>query len=91
MRTQFPGMSDIGGYRAGDAGDHGSGRAVDIMTGSGDGDAVAAYLQQHAGELNITYVIWKQRIWTPGGSWTPMADRGDPTQNHFDHVHVSVS
>ena len=91
VRTEFPDMTDIGGYRAGDSGDHGSGRAVDIMVSGSRGDQVAAWLQENAGELNITYVIWEQRIWHPGGGWEPMEDRGDPTQNHFDHVHVSVS
>lgn len=91
VRTEFPDMSDIGGYRAGDSGDHGSGNAVDVMVSGSRGDQVAAWVQQNAGSLNVTYVIWKQRIWHPGGGWEPMEDRGDPTQNHFDHVHVSVS
>ncbi|WP_435203274.1 hypothetical protein [Janibacter sp. GS2] len=91
VRTQFPDVSDIGGYRAGDPGDHGSGKAVDIMVTGARGDQIAAWLQQNAGGLNITYVIWEQRIWTPGGSWKPMEDRGSATQNHFDHVHVSVN
>ncbi|WP_169701925.1 hypothetical protein [Janibacter terrae] len=91
VRTQFPDMTDIGGYRAGDPGDHGSGRAVDIMVTGARGDQVNAWLQQHAGELNITYIIWQQRIWYPNGSSNMMEDRGDPTQNHYDHVHVSVS
>ncbi|HCE60779.1 MAG TPA: hypothetical protein DER11_05185 [Janibacter terrae] len=90
VRTQFPDMTDIGGYRAGDPGDHGSGRAVDIMVTGARGDQVNAWLQQHAGELNITYIIWQQRIWYPNGSSNMMEDRGDPTQNHYDHVHVSV-
>ena len=91
MRTQFPDMTNIGGYRAGDPGDHGSGNAVDIMVTGARGDQVAAWLQSNAGSLNIKYIIWQQRIWMPGGSWKPMEDRGDPTQNHFDHVHVSVN
>lgn len=90
VRSQYPHLTNIGGYRAGDPGDHGTGNAVDVMVGSADGDAVAAFVQQHAGELDVKYVIWKQRIWMPGGSWKPMEDRGDPTQNHFDHVHISV-
>lgn len=90
VRTQFPDMTNIGGYRAGDPGDHGSGNAVDIMVTGSRGDQVASWLQANAGQLNIKYIIWKQRIWMPGGSWKPMEDRGDPTQNHFDHVHVSV-
>lgn len=91
VRSQFPDMTNIGGYRAGDGGDHGSGKAVDVMVTGARGDQVAAWLQQNASSLNIKYVIWKQRIWHPGGSWESMADRGDPTQNHFDHVHVSVN
>ena len=90
VRTQFPDMTNIGGYRAGDPGDHGSGNAVDIMVTGSRGDQVASWLQANAGQLNIKYIIWKQRIWMPGGSWKPMEDRGDPTQNHFDHVHVSL-
>jgi hypothetical protein len=52
---------------------------------------VAEYLQGRAGELGITYLIWKQRRWSPGGSWVAMEDRGSATANHYDHVHVSVS
>lgn len=91
VHASFPRLTNIGGFRAGDPGDHGSGHAVDIMTSTADGDAVAAHLQGMAGTLNIKYIIWKQRIWYPGGGWKPMADRGSVTENHFDHVHVSVN
>ena len=60
-----------------------------MVTGS-TGDAIAAYLQQNAGRLNIKYLIWKQRYWQPGSDWRMMSDRGSATQNHYDHVHVSV-
>jgi hypothetical protein len=91
VRDEFPHLTEYGGVRAGDSGDHGSGHAVDIMTSTADGDAVAEYLQGRAGELGITYLIWKQRRWSPGGSWVAMEDRGSATANHYDHVHVSVS
>jgi hypothetical protein len=90
VREEFPELDNIGGVRAGDPGDHGSGHAVDIMTSTAQGDAVAQYLQGRAGELGIKYLIWKQRRWAPGGSWVPMEDRGSVTANHYDHVHVSV-
>ena len=92
VRTAF-GITTIGGYRPGDSGDHGTGHAVDIMISStAQGDAVAAFVQAHASEFHVTYVIWRQRIWFPGTStWRPMADRGSITANHYDHVHVSVS
>lgn len=91
VRTQFPSVTNIGGYRAGDPGDHGTGRAVDIMVTGSSGDAIASYLQANAGRLNIKYLIWKQRYWQPGSSWRFMEDRGSATANHYDHVHVSVN
>ena len=91
VRDNFPQIHSFGGYRAGDM-DHGSGNAVDVMISSkAQGDSVAAYVMAHASELNVKYVIWQQRIWYPSsGTWKGMADRGSPTANHMDHVHVSV-
>jgi hypothetical protein len=91
VREEFPELDSFGGVRAGDPGDHGSGHAVDIMTSTSEGNAVADHLRGRAGELGITYLIWQQRRWSPGDSWVPMEDRGSPTANHMDHVHVSVS
>jgi hypothetical protein len=91
VKAEFPGSGPFGGYRPGDPLDHGTGHAVDIMCGLSEGDTIAAFLQANAGELNIKYIIWRQRIWYPGGGgWQGMEDRGSATANHFDHVHVSV-
>lgn len=90
----FPGVaSAYGGYRAGDGGDHGTGHALDIMVSGAAGWEIARYLQAHAGELGITYLIYEQQMWMAGdshGAWEYMADRGSPTANHYDHVHVST-
>lgn len=86
-------VSGFGGYRPGDDGDHGSGRAVDVMVSGEAGWEIARFLQPRAGELGITYIIYEQRIWqagNPAGAWEWMADRGGATANHYDHVHVSV-
>lgn len=86
-------VSGFGGYRPGDDGDHGSGRAVDVMVSGEVGWEIARYLQPRAGELGITYIIYEQRIWeagNPAGAWEWMADRGSVTANHYDHVHISV-
>lgn len=94
VRANFPSITTIGGYRPGDPLDHGSGHAADIMCNTAEGDAVAAFFQANAAEYNIKYIIWRQRIWYPGSSstaWRGMADRGSITQNHYDHVHVSVN
>ncbi|HLV72098.1 hypothetical protein FHX41_2571 [Actinomadura hallensis] len=92
----------IGCYRSGaDAQDHARGRACDFMQSTGGrmpspgamrhGDQVARYAVQNARRLGISYVIWRQHIWNVrGGGWRPMPDRGSLTQNHYDHVHISV-
>jgi hypothetical protein len=89
--AKFPAVRSYGGTRGG-GGDHATGRAVDIMVDSATGDTIAAYLQKNASKLGIEYLIWKQRIWRPAtsNSWRGMSDRGSPTANHMDHVHVST-
>ncbi len=88
--AEFPSVSRYGGRSGG--GDHGSGLALDIMVTGSTGDQIASFLQKHRSELGIHYLIWEQRIWRPStsGSWRGMSDRGSPTANHMDHVHVST-
>ena len=84
-------LGSIGGFRA-NAGEHSTGQAVDFMiSNKAQGDAIAAWVQAHSGEFNVEYVIWRQRYWVPGAAWDPMEDRGSPTANHMDHVHVTVN
>ena len=88
----FPQITSYGGWDA--HGEHSSGRALDIMTSDvALGNAIAAFLQAHAAELDIYDILWRQQIWTPERSsegWRPLSDRGSATANHYDHVHVSV-
>jgi hypothetical protein len=54
------------------------------------GDAIAQYHIAHWDELGVEYIIWQQRMLSsPGGSWKMMENRGSPTANHMDHVHVN--
>jgi hypothetical protein len=97
----FTQITNIGGYRAGDWGDHGSGRALDVMIpgwsgadGIALGDSIARWCQDNYRTLDIKYLIWRQRYWQAGwgvNNWQWMADRGSPTQNHYDHVHISLN
>jgi hypothetical protein len=88
----FPQITSYGGWD--NHGEHVSGKALDIMTSDVTlGNAIAAFLQQHAAELHLYDILWRQHIWTPvraSEGWRPFADRGSPTANHMDHVHVSV-
>ena len=88
----FPDISSYGGWS--NHGEHTSGRAIDIMVSDVTyGTAIAEFLREHASELNLYDVIWRQHIWTPVRSaegWRFMSSRGSATANHYDHVHVSV-
>jgi phosphatidylserine decarboxylase len=89
--ARYPQIEVYGGIR-GD-GMHSQGRALDIMVSSDLGSEIAAWLQDHAAELGVTELIWRQRIWTTeraGDGWRSMEDRGSPTANHMDHVHVTT-
>ena len=94
------GITSFSGYRAGDTGDHGKGLAIDFMVpqSSALGDQVAAYAAANVASKNISYIIWKQRFYSPYASiygpaytWNLMPDRGSITENHYDHVHVSFN
>jgi hypothetical protein len=89
------GIGTIGGVGArANASDHPGGLALDFMTRGENGTALADYLSSAANwnHYAIKYIIWRQRIrQRPGNGWSPMADRGSPTANHMDHVHVSFT
>lgn len=94
VEAQFPGLT-VGCYRTlEDGGEHPRGRACDFMVGLTKGDQMAAWAQQHAAGLHVLYLIHAQHIWSvarAGEGWRYMADRGSPTANHMDHLHVSVA
>lgn len=94
------GITSFSGYRPGDSGDHGKGLAIDFMVpvSSALGDQIADYAIQSMASRGISYIIWKQRFYAPFDSkygpaytWNPMPDRGSITENHYDHVHVSMN
>jgi hypothetical protein len=77
----------IYGWRVGTKGEHPKGLALDFMTTQkAVGDALAAHVVANASSLNVTYVIWWYRIWTPGQGWHKYTGTPNP---HVDHVHVS--
>lgn len=86
------GITSVGGYRASavDPNGHPAGRALDFMVSDERGTALAAYALANRRRLGVTYVIWRQRI-NSGTGWRQMEDRGSPTQNHMDHVHVNFA
>ena len=97
--VKFPKIQSRGGWRPGDSHqDHPEGRAVDLMIPRWDtdegkkfGDEVLDYFRSNAKQFNIEYFIWRQQfIPAEGDDGYTMNDRGSPTQNHYDHVHITV-
>ena len=98
VRARFPQITTMYGVRPDPLPDHPSGHAVDVMLpdyqqNEGLGWTIANYLRAHAGELHISYIIFHQHIWNvarDAEGWRLMAERGNDTANHMNHVHVTV-
>lgn len=98
VAQRFPEIETIGGWRPYDAyPDHPSGRAADIMIPHWDteegkklGDEIMEYLWGNREYFQVEYFIWRQRYSPAQGESNIMEDRGSPTQNHFDHIHVTT-
>ncbi|GII05973.1 hypothetical protein [Planobispora takensis] len=104
--ARFGPFPTIGAWRADGGmpgSDHPTGKAADFMITTGgkmpsaaklkEGWEVANYVKENAEKLGVKYIIFAQHIWSPGRAsegWRLMEDRGSVTQNHFDHVHISV-
>ncbi len=97
------GITTIYGWRAPaseqyDPNGHPAGLALDFMidnvpNGTDVGYQLAEYLQRNQTWIGVKYVIYRQHIWmggSPFDRWRLMEDRGSPTQNHMDHVHLSL-
>jgi hypothetical protein len=90
---RYPQITNFFGRRT-SSGYHGQGRALDCMISDTTvGWEIAKWVRANAKSLGAMEVIYRQQIWTVQRSsegWRPMSDRGSPTANHMDHVHVSV-
>ena len=96
ISAAFPEITDIGGFRQDSLKWHPSGLAIDVMipqwdtpAGKALGDRVVQFVQAHAQELGLDHAIWRQSQHNADGSSSGMSDRGDPNQNHFNHVHIA--
>jgi hypothetical protein len=90
LKSKF-GIGTVGGVGArANASDHPKGLALDFMTSGENGTQLADFVRGGANKqhFGVTYVIWRQKI-DSGGGWRGMENRGSPTANHMDHVHVS--
>lgn len=92
IQTHYPAVKSIGGVRFDPLPDHPSGHAIDIMVYGNRslGDKIMNDVLAQSNRFGVKYVIWQETYHNPAGAVRWMADRGSPTANHFDHVHVTV-
>ena len=90
IQQSYPEVPSIGGVRPCDGyNEHCRGVALDVMVDDPVlGDRIAADMLTRP---DVKYIIWKQQIRYPSGYWRVMEDRGSPTANHYNHVHVAVA
>jgi len=102
VKEAYPSITRMGGRGSRPIGtsDHPAGLAVDFMindwdtpAGNAYGWQVAHWVQAHAKELRVKYIIYDRKKWNPAvnDSWRPYQHPlgSSPTLMHEDHVHVS--
>lgn len=104
-KASWPELTSWSVLRPGDPRDHGKGRAIDVMipnwqsaTGRALGQDVAEHYRTNASAYGVTYIIWREQIWSVARSsegWRSCASGScytgpDDSAAHRDHVHISV-
>lgn len=97
ISAKFPGIRDIGGYRADSMKWHPNGLAIDVMipnwqtpAGRALGDRIARFALDNVDKYKIEGVIWQRTYHPAHGSPQLMSDLGSPDANHYTHVHIAT-
>ncbi|MDO4783481.1 MAG: SH3 domain-containing protein [Propionibacteriaceae bacterium] len=91
IEARFPGSTCNTYASSNPSSDHRTGNALDCWGELGQRRAIANWIAGGLAPLKAKYVIHEQKIFTAAKPyWRLMEDRGNPTANHYDHVHVSV-
>lgn len=81
-------------YKSGSAtSDHRNGNGMDCWGTRTQMYNLSRWAAANASSLKVSYVIFEQRVWNikrANEGWRWMADRGNRTANHYDHVHISI-
>ncbi len=64
-------------------------RALDAFANKADGDALCQFALAKWGRFGLRYMMWWHHInYNDGRGWLWVEERGSPTDNHMDHVHL---
>lgn len=98
ISAAFPEIREIGGYRRDRLHWHPNGLAIDVMipdyntpAGRALGDRVLQFVMTHGERFGLDNAIWRQTLYEENGSASRMGNLGNPTANHFDHVHIATT
>ena len=93
----FREVATIGGVRQDPLRWHPDGLAIDVMIPNHDtpegielGNQIAGYALANAKRWGVLHVIWRQGFYPGIGAPSWMANYGNETANHFDHVHIAT-
>lgn len=93
IQERYPSVGEVTPAPPSPIGMSDGGESLIVMIPASDkalGDDVAQYLVTEADELQLQYIIWDRQFMERDRPVVPMVDRGTPTQNHTDHIHVRV-
>ena len=93
----FPQVTTIGGYRQDPLPWHPNGLAIDVMIPNHNspegiqlGNLIAGLALANSRRWGVIHAIWRQVIYPGVGAPSWMADYGNETLNHYDHVHIAT-
>ena len=93
----FREISTIGGLRQDPLPWHPNGLAIDVMIPNHNspegielGDQIAGFVLANAKRWGVLHVIWRQGFYPGVGAPNWMANYGNETANHFDHIHIAT-
>jgi hypothetical protein len=93
----FREISTIGGLRQDPLPWHPNGLAIDVMIPNHNspegielGNQIAGFVLANAKRWGVLHVIWRQGFYPGVGAPSWMANYGNETANHFDHVHIAT-
>jgi hypothetical protein len=104
LLASYPGVDSIGGYNCrpntanpANTSIHGTGRALDVIVSTIDGDAdnntgdeIGNWLVSHAEYVGIQLVIWDRSVWQASLSGDKLSPYTGPNP-HIDHLHVELT
>jgi hypothetical protein len=97
ISMMYPEIKTMYGFRQDPLKWHPNGLAIDVMIPNHNsdegiqlGNQIAGYALANAKTWGVLHVIWRHAIYPGIGTPSWMAEYGNETANHYDHVHIAT-